>query len=267
MKVVLFCGGQGLRFRDAAPTIPKPMVTIGNRPVLWHIMRYYAHFGHKDFILCLGYNAVAIKEYFLNYNEALSNDFVLVGGDAVELLGSEIDDWRITFLDTGIPSSVGERLRAARPYLEGEDAFLASYGDTLTDAPLPEVIETMRASGKTAGFLCVRPTSYTFHLVNLGEGNLVSGIQDVMHSDIRINGGYFYFRREIFDYIGEHEDLIDEPFTRLIERGELVAYPYEGFWAPLDTLKDKHNLEALLESGSTPWAVWDEPQPGTVSPC
>ena len=266
MKVVLFCGGQGLRIRAAEPTIPKPMVTIGNRPVLWHIMRYYAHFGHTEFILCLGYNATAIKEYFLNYNEALSNDFVLSGGGEIELLRSDIADWRITFLDTGIPSSVGERLRAAQPYLEGEEAFLASYGDTLTDAPLPDVVETMRAGGKTAGFLCVRPTSYTFHLVSLADGNIVSGVEAVTHSDIRINGGYFYFRREIFDYIGENEDLIEEPFARLIERRELVAYPYDGFWAPLDTLKDKHNLEALLESGSPPWAVWDHPQHGDGTP-
>jgi len=260
VKVVLFCGGQGLRIRDAEPTIPKPMVAIGNRPVLWHIMRYYAHYGHKDFILCLGYNAAAIKEFFLEYNEALANDFVLSGDGGVELLRSDIADWRITFLETGIQSSVGERLRAARPYLEDEEAFLASYGDTLTDAPLPDVVETLHAGGKTAGFLCVRPTSYTFHLVTLTDGNLVDGIEAVTNSAIRINGGYFFFRREIFDYIGENEDLIEEPFARLIERRELVAYPYDGFWAPLDTLKDKHNLEALHESGRPPWAVWNHVQ-------
>ena len=257
MKVVLFCGGQGLRIRDAAPTIPKPMVTIGNRPILWHIMRYYAHYGHKDFILCLGYNASAIKEFFLHYNEAISNDFVLSGDGSVELLRSDISDWRITFLDTGLVASVGERLRAARPYLEGEEAFLASYGDTLTDAPLPDVIDALAARGKTAGFLSVRPASYTFHVVTTTRGNVVKGIQSVTSSDIRINGGYFYFRHEIFDYIGEHEDLIEEPFARLIEQRELVAFPYDGFWAPLDTLKDKHNLEALIESGRPPWAVWN----------
>jgi glucose-1-phosphate cytidylyltransferase len=257
VKVVLFCGGQGLRIRDAEPTIPKPMVTIGNRPVLWHIMRYYAHYGHTEFILCLGYNAAVIKEYFLNYNEALSNDFVLSGAGNVQLLRSDIADWQITFLDTGIQSSVGERLLAARPHLEGEDAFLASYGDTLTDAPLPEVVGALRADGKIAGFLCVRPTSYTFHLVTLTDGNVVKGIEAVTNSPIRINGGYFFFRHEIFDYIGENEDLIDEPFARLIERQELVAYPYDGFWAPLDTLKDKHNLEALIETGRPPWAVWN----------
>jgi len=257
VKVVLFCGGQGLRMREAEPTIPKPMVAVGHRPVLWHIMRYYAHFGHKDFILCLGYNATAIKEFFLNYNEAISNDFILSGDGQVELLRSDIADWRITFLDTGLQASVGQRLLAARPHLEGEEAFLASYGDTLTDAPLPDVISTILEGGKIAGFLCVRPTSYTFHLVELADGNLVERIDAVTESQIRINGGYFVFRHEIFDFLGEDEDLIDEPFGRLIERRELVAYPYDGFWAPLDTLKDKHNLEALVESGLPPWALWE----------
>ncbi len=259
MKVVLFCGGQGLRMQEAEARIPKPMVPIGHRPVLWHIMRYYAHFGHTDFVLCLGYNANVIKEFFLNYNEAMSNDFVLFGDGRVELLRSDIEDWRITFVDTGLQASVGQRLRAARPYLEDDEVFLASYGDTLTDAPLPDVISSILGRGKTAGFLCVRPNSYTFHVVQLTDGDLVQGIESVTESDLRINGGYFVFRREIFDFLGEDEDLIEEPFGRLIERRELVAYPYDGFWAPLDTLKDKHNLEALVESGRPPWALWETP--------
>jgi glucose-1-phosphate cytidylyltransferase len=257
VKVVLFCGGMGLRMQEGEARIPKPMVPIGHRPVLWHIMRYYAHFGHRDFILCLGYNANAIKEFFLNYNEAMSNDFVLFGDGRVELLRSDIADWRITFVDSGLRASVGQRLRAARTYLQDEEVFLASYGDTLTDAPLPEVISSISDNGKVAGFLCVRPSSYTFHVVRLGNSNLVQSIGAVTDSDLRINGGYFVFRREIFDYLGEDEDLIEEPFARLIERQELVAYPYDGFWAPLDTLKDKHNLEALVETGRAPWALWE----------
>jgi len=185
----------------------------------------------------------------------MSNDFVLFGDGRVELLRSDIEDWRITFVDTGLQASVGQRLRAARPYLEDDEVFLASYGDTLTDAPLPDVISSILGRGKTAGFLCVRPNSYTFHVVQLTDGDLVQGIESVTESDLRINGGYFVFRREIFDFLGEDEDLIEEPFGRLIERRELVAYPYDGFWAPLDTLKDKHNLEALVESGRPPWAL------------
>ena len=143
MKVVLFCGGQGMRMREFSETIPKPMVPIGYRPIMWHLMRYYAHFGHKDFILCLGYRGDSIKEYFLNYKEWLSNDFVLSGGGAdVQLLSSDIDDWRITFVDTGTHSNIGERLRAVRPHLEGEEIFLANYSDGLTDAPLDRVRST-----------------------------------------------------------------------------------------------------------------------------
>jgi glucose-1-phosphate cytidylyltransferase len=145
MKVVLFCGGRGLRLREHSEAIPKPMVQIGYRPILWHVMRYYAHYGHRDFILCLGYRADAIKDYFLHYDEAASNDFVLSeGGRRVELLGSDIADWRITFADTGLDTTIGERLRRVRHLLEGEEIFLANYGDTLTDAPLDELVETFR---------------------------------------------------------------------------------------------------------------------------
>jgi glucose-1-phosphate cytidylyltransferase len=258
VKVVLFCGGLGLRMQDAAPMIPKPMVPIANKPILWHIMKYYAHFGHKDFILCLGHRAESIKEFFLNYNEAMTNDFVLSGGGReIELLNSDIQDWRITFLNTGLKSTVGERLKAAERIIGDDEMFLATYGDGLTDAPLPEMIATLEERGKTACFLCVRPTSYSFHSVALKDGDLVARFQDVTQADIWINGGFFVFRREIFDLIQPGEDLIGPPLGRLIERDELIAYKYEGFWAPMDTLKDKHNLDALVETGQAPWELWE----------
>ena len=142
MKVVLFCGGRGLRLREHSEAIPKPMVPIGYRPILWHVMRYYAHYGHRDFILCLGYRGDAIKDYFLHYSEAVSNDFVLSdGGRQIELLTSDIADWRITFADTGLDTTIGERLRRVRHLLAGEEIFLANYGDTLTDAPLDRLVE------------------------------------------------------------------------------------------------------------------------------
>ena len=138
MKVVLFCGGLGMRIRDAE-NLPKPMVQIGYRPILWHVMKYYAHFGHKDFILCLGYGADTIKNYFLNYNECVSNDFVLSGGGKrLDLISSDIHDWRITFVDTGIHSNIGQRLKAVERYLAGEESFLANYTDGLSDQPLPQ---------------------------------------------------------------------------------------------------------------------------------
>jgi glucose-1-phosphate cytidylyltransferase len=257
MKVVLFCGGLGLRMGEASPSIPKPMVPIGNRPVLWHIMKYYAHHGHKDFVLCLGHKAEVIKDFFLNYDEALANDFVLSdGGRRVELLDSDIQEWRITFVNTGLYSNIGQRLRAVREHLDGEDVFLATYGDAVTNAPLSELVDSLLRSGKIATFLCVRPATYSFHTVSIADG-VVTGIQDVTQADIWINGGFFVFRKEIFDYVREGEDLVNEPFRRLIEEGHLLANRYEGFWAPMDTLKDKHNLEALSESGRAPWEVWE----------
>jgi glucose-1-phosphate cytidylyltransferase len=261
VKVVLFCGGLGLRLRDYTERIPKPMVPIGYRPILWHVMKYYAHFGHKDFILCLGYKADIVKEYFLNYNEALSNDFVLNGNhhadeaDRVELLGSDIHDWRITFADTGMHSNIGQRLKAVKRYVAGEDVFLANYGDVLTDASLPDLVDDFVRRDKVAAFICVRPT-YTFHVVNMDDDGVVEQIHDVRVSDIWINGGYMILRKEIFDYIGDGEELVQEPFQRLIKDDLLLAYRYEGFWAPMDTLKDLQQLESLYETGQPDWAVW-----------
>jgi glucose-1-phosphate cytidylyltransferase len=256
MKVVLFSGGLGLRLREYADVAPKPMIPIGVRPILWHVMRYYAHFGHRDFILCLGYRADVVKSYFLHYDEAISNDFVMSdGGRSLELLKTDIQDWRIAFADTGVHTIVGQRLRAIKPYLGDEEMFLANYGDTLTDAPLPELIDTFRKSDCVGAFLAIRPT-YSFHIVGSEPDGRVSSIQHVRESDVRINGGYFIFRREIFDYIGEGEELVEEPFRRLIAEDRLMAFRYDGFWAPMDTLKDKQDLDDLYERGDPPWAVW-----------
>ena len=259
MKVVLFCGGRGLRLREHSEAIPKPMVPIGYRPILWHVMRYYAHFGHRDFILCLGYRADAIKEYFLRYEEALSNDFVLSdGGRQIELLGSDIQDWRITFADTGLDTTIGERLRRVRHLLAGEDIFLANYGDTLTDAPLDQLIEDFRASDAVAGLLSVRP-SYSFHVVEADGDGLVTGLPDVDSADLRVNGGGYLFRAEMIDRLGSGEDLVDAPFATLAGEGRLAAYRYDGFWVSLDTLKDLAVLQALEERDAAPWAVWRPP--------
>jgi glucose-1-phosphate cytidylyltransferase len=258
MKVVLFCGGLGMRLREYSETIPKPMVNIGSRPILWHVMKYYAHYGHKDFILCLGYRADAVKNYFLNYNECASNDFVLSGGGKkLELLSSDIHDWRIIFADTGIHSNIGQRLKAVEKYLEGEEEFLANYSDGLTDLPLPQQLEHFHQQGKIASFLCVRP-NLSYHLVSLqeGSGNLVSGIHAINGGSVRINGGFFIFKKKIFDYIGEKEELVNGPFHKLMEEKQLIGYPYDGFWASMDTFKDKQQLESLCAGGVAPWEVW-----------
>ena len=256
MKVVLFCGGLGMRLREFAENIPKPMVPLGYRPLLWHVMKYYAHYGHNDFILCLGYRGDVIKQFFLNYEECLSNDFVLSeGGRKRELLNSDIQDWRITFVETGLRANIGERLWAIRPYLEGDDMFLANYADGLTDLPLDEHIETAIRHGKVATFVSVRPT-LSYHFVSSDASGVVTSIKNMDQSGLRVNGGYFVFRRELFDYMREGEELVVEPFQRLIEAGELFANPYDGFWVPMDTAKDKQRLDDLDESGSRPWAIW-----------
>ena len=267
MKVVLFCGGLGTRLREFSDTIPKPMVTIGHRPILWHLMKYYAHYGHKDFILCLGYRGELIRQYFLNYEECISNDFVLSnGGREVELYSRDIEDWRITFADTGVYANIGQRLMAVEKYLSNDDMFLANYSDGVSDLPLPEYLEHVRAHDKIANFLCVRPNQ-SFHVVSLDGSNLVKDFQPVRESSFLINGGFFVFKKAIFEYMRDGEELVEEPFRRLIDTGELVGYPYAGFWAAMDTLKDKQTFDQMESQGQTPWAVWKrEPHGITQAP-
>lgn len=257
MKVVLFCGGAGMRLRGYADDVPKPMVQIGTRPILWHLMKYYAHFGHKDFILCLGYKGNCIKDYFLNYDESVSNNFVWSqGGKNIQYLNRDIDDWTITFVETGSNSNIGERLRAVEPYLQGEEMFLANYGDGLSDVPLPEMVETFRRSKALASLLLVQPTA-SFDIVKVEPSGIVADVCALTHTDIWINGGFFVMRNEIFCHLQPGEELIREPFQRLIEKKSLLAYKYAGFWQCMDTFKDKQKLEELNQSAA-PWKVWTQ---------
>ena len=266
MKVVLFCGGLGTRIRSHSDTVPKPMVNIGHRPILWHLMKYYAHFGHTDFILCLGYQSQVIKEYFLNYREWLSNDFVLSGGGKdVQLLNRDIDNWKITFVDTGVTSNIGQRLKAVEHHLDGEDVFMANYSDGLTDLWLPDYLDSFTRQGAVGSFLAVH-SSQSFHVASVDDEGVVSGIQPLSDSEMWINGGFFVFRREIFDYIGEGEELVYEPFHRLIERRQLTAFKHRGFWMAMDTLKEKQVLEDWYALGQAPWEVWKQPVPAAPTP-
>jgi glucose-1-phosphate cytidylyltransferase len=260
MKVVLFCGGLGMRIRDNE-NIPKPMMAIGYRPIMWHLMKYYAHFGFRDFILCLGYRADYIKNYFLTYNECMSNDFTLSdGGRKLELLKSDISDWRITFVDTGLNSNIGQRLKAVEAHLAGEDYFLANYSDGLSDLDLGVQLDHFFAQDKVASFLSVRP-NLSFHVVNTAEDGRVTAIEDIARSHLRINGGFFVFRRDIFEHMRDGEELVREPFQRLVEKHELLAYEYDGFWQAMDTFKDRQRLEELHAGGGAPWALWDGTEP------
>jgi len=258
MKVVLFCGGFGMRLRDYSESVPKPLVPVGDRPILWHLMKYYAHYGHRDFILCLGWQANAFKEYFLNYNECMSNDFVLSGGGKrVELFHRDIDDWRITFVDTGMTSSIGQRLAAVRPHLEGETTFLANYSDGLSGVHLPNLIDYHAEHQGVATFLAVPPVD-TFHAVSFDHDGVVNDIDWVSKTNAWINAGFFVFQQEIFDYIQPGEDLVGEPFKRLIAQQQLRAYKYEGFFGCMDTFKQKQQLDDMHAAGDTPWAVWKQ---------
>jgi len=256
MKVVLFCGGLGTRLREHSDTIPKPLVNVGHRPILWHLMRYYAHFGHKDFILCLGYRGDMIREFFLDYRSAMSADFVLSdGGRRVELFDEGIDDWRITFVDTGMHSNLGQRLMRVRHLLKDEQIFLANYSDGLSDLPLDQQVAKFIGGTAVANFLAVRP-SQSFHAVLADDQGIVSAIEPVSASNYWINGGFFCLRQEIFDYIQPGEELVEQPFKRLLKEKRLSALKYEGYWGAMDTFKDKITLDRMEARGDCPWMVW-----------
>lgn len=261
MKVVLFCGGYGMRMRDGVADLPKPMARIDERPLLWHVMRYYAHYGHRDFILCLGYGASHITDYFLSYRETMSNDFVIDKGE-LQLLGADIADWRITFAHTGLDTPIGERLRRVREHLDGEDVFLANYADVLTDAPLDHMVQRLLDSDAAASMMAVRPQS-AFHMVEEGPDGRVGAIRSIATMPIRENGGYFVLRREVLDELEEGEDLVTDALARLAARGKVLSYAHDGFWMPADTVKERVALEQLASHGHAPWQVWNGPRPAS----
>jgi glucose-1-phosphate cytidylyltransferase len=266
VKVVLFCGGFGMRMRDGVSSGPKPMTMVGQRPLLWHVMRYYAHFGHTDFVLCLGYGASYVKDFFLKYDETGSNDFVLENGARdVKLFSTDISDWRITFVDTGLKSPIGERLRRVRRYVEDEPMFMANYADVLTNAPLPEMISHFEASNAVAGLLAV-PLQSSHHVVDIGDDGLITRVTPMRNLLQWENGGYFVLRPEIFDYLNEGEDLVEHSLMRLVSLGRVLAYSYKGYWSPADTVKERVQLEEMYERGNCPWMIWDKERSGTVSP-
>ena len=265
MKVVLFCGGLGMRMRDGVINAPKPMAMIGDRPLLWHVMRYYAHYGHTDFVLCLGYGASAVKDFFLSYDETRSNDFVLEGSDReVKLFRTDISDWRITFVDTGLHSAIGERLRRVRRFVEDEEMFLANYADVFTNVPLPDMVSRFAATNAVISLLAVPPTS-SHHVVDVDENGLITQVTPVRDLRQWENGGYFVIRPEIFEHLYEGEDLVEDVMVRLVPQGRVIAYPHKGYWSPADTVKERAQLEEMYHRGDCPWMVWDPERSGQSS--
>jgi glucose-1-phosphate cytidylyltransferase len=263
MKVVLFCGGLGMRMREGPASAPKPMNMIGDRPLLWHVMRYYAHFGHTEFILCLGYGAASVKDYFVHYDETQSNNFTLAPGGKLAMHSTDITDWNISFIDTGLHATIGERLMRVRTLVENEEMFLANYADTLTDAPLDELIDRFRRSPEAVASMLAVPPVSTHHVVEIAENGEVTGVRAVTELMQYENGGYFVMRPSIFDELRDGEDMVPNAFDRLVPQRRLLAHRYGGFWRAADTFKDRAELEDMFHRGQCPWMLWDPHHRGT----
>ena len=256
MQVVILCGGLGTRLGAEATVRPKPMVQIGERPILWHIMKYYASFGHKDFVLCLGYKGEMIKDYFLNY-QSMTNDVTIELGKEPRLtFHSEHgeQDWRVTLADTGQGSLTGTRIKRIEPYVKG-DRFLATYGDGLSTVDLAKLVAFHEEHGRVATLTTVHPPARFGEMV-IQDDQVTRFSEKPQTSAGLINGGYFVFDRKIFDYIPEDENttLEQQPMQRLTEDGELMAYNHTGFWQCMDTVRELEMLRDLWGTGEAPWA-------------
>ena len=246
MKVVLFCGGFGMRmgkfFQNKSEFFennPKPMLMIGSRPILWHLMKYYAHFGHKDFILCLGYKAESIKEYF-----KINNDYFA--------------DWNIQLVDTGLNTKIGQRLFSVKDLLQNDDVFMVNYTDGLSDVNLNAYLDYFIKHDKVASLLSVNAPLGFHHVISNNNG-IVENIKDGLGNyDLRINAGFFIFKNEFFNYFKDGEELVDEPFERLIRQGQLISYMYDGFWKNIDNYKDKIEIDEMYEKNNSPWILWED---------
>ena len=257
MKVVLFCGGKGIRLRDYSDKIPKPMIPVGYRPILWHVMKYYAHFGHKEFILCLGSGGDVIKDYFVNYKEYISNDFTLKAETNIKLLSRDIDDWKITFVDTGINTNTAERLLAVKRHLEDDEYFLVNYSDRLTDLHLPTMIDRFKEN-ESVGMVMTVKSKNNSHATSIDENNQITRITSFKKmKSMWISAGYFIFKKSIFDYIDTSDSLPEKTLPSLVDKGLLSAYPYDGTFLTINTFREKEALDKMYTAGKTPWQVWE----------
>ena len=255
MKAVILAGGLGTRLSEETVTKPKPMVEIGERPILWHIMKIYSAYGVKDFIICLGYKGYAIKEFFLNYRMHMSDVTVDIGRGHLDFHRSGAEDWKVTLIETGVASMTGGRLRRVRDYIGDED-FLFTYGDGVADVNITELVAYHRSRGRLATVTSVVPPG-RFGALEL-EGDGVTRFREKPAGDgATINGGFFVLSPKVIDYIEDDASVWEkEPLERLAREGQLTAYHHSGFWQAMDTLRDKTHLEELWSSGTAPWKVW-----------
>lgn len=260
MKTVILCGGYGTRIRDVAENSPKPMVSIGGVPILWHIMKYYAVFGHKQFILCLGYKAEVIKDFFLNY-EAQTRDFTLTLGShrSVEYHSDHDEsDWRVTLADTGLDVMTGARLRKVRQYVADSDTFMLTYGDGLSNVNLDALVKFHKDHGKVLTVTGVRPPGRFGELMSNDTGLVTEFNEKPQASAGLISGGFFVCNKEIFNYLDDRDDLVfeQEPIRHLVADRQMMVYEHPGFWQPMDTYRDYSYLNDLVKKGSAPWMIW-----------
>ncbi len=254
MKVVILAGGLGTRLAEETESKPKPMVEVGEHPIVWHIMRSYAHYGFQDFFLALGYKGEVIKRYFLDHYSLGGSLRVDLASGKVEDLEKDTENWTVQLMDTGLNTMTGGRIKRLEPYLRGE-TFLATYGDGLCDVDIAKVVAFHRSHGKLATVTAVRPPARFGGLIF--EGDLVREFSEKPQiGEGWINGGYFVFEPEIFDYIADDSTPLElGPLERLAAEGQLAAYRHEGFWQCMDTIREKKLLESLWQSGKAPWKV------------
>jgi len=258
MKVVILAGGYGTRIRDVADDIPKPMIPIGPYPILWHIMKSYAHFGHKDFILCVGYKGNIIKEFVLNY-ETHTRDFTITFGihNAVVYHNTHDEsDWRVTVADTGLAAMTGARIARIQTFV-GNEEFMLTYGDAVSDVNLERLLAFHRSHGKVLTVTGVRPPGRFGELVGTPSGQVIEFNEKPQATGGRISGGFFVATPRVFDYLADREDLVFErgPLERLVEDGQLMMFEHDGFWQPMDTSREYQLLNSLYAQGKAPW-VW-----------
>lgn len=259
MKTVILCGGFGMRIRDVSDNLPKPMIPIGSQPILWHIMEYYAHWGHKEFILCLGHKGDVIRDFFLNY-ETHTRDFTITLGKdkSISYGGKHLEaDWKITLADTGLNALTGARVKRVQKYLNREENFMLTYGDGVGDVSLKDLVQFHLSHKKILTVTGVRPPGRFGELRADSNKRVIEFNEKSQATEGRISGGFFVCRKELFDYLDSRENLEfeKEPIKKLVSEGQMMMYEHNGFWQPMDTYRDYLFLNSLYEKGEAPWVA------------